>query len=396
MDWLCEAFNVPIEAQTGVQFRLLTNEVYHGIVQGQEHPEEQLEKNTEYEGIYQDQEYPEEQLETDTECEGIYQNQEHSEELSVWTLFKRELNYFNQLDKLKIKWTAVGQLLIPTIIAFYGGFNYFYCVSLYTFVFITFWGVSAGIGITMGAHRYSSHKSFKAAWPVRVVCMLMNSAAFMESLILWPHYHRVHHKWSDTDRDVTNSLRGLLFAHVGWKMHEEHPEVSVGRSLICIEDLTKDPVVVFQHKYYYWLSVPMAFIIPSLVPWLFWEEILERSISVCFFSLFLVHNFTFCVNSVAHMFGYRPHDVTTYTFDNGIVQVMALGEGHHNFHHTHPYDYRASEHSGRIGSLTTIVIEALAKLGLVWDLKVVTEEHIIARKVRTGDLSNAVPVDPMH
>ena len=54
------------------------------------------------------------------------------------------------------------------------------------------------LGITAGAHRLWSHKSYEAAFPVRFVFMLANSAAHQGSIYQWARDHKMHHKYTDT------------------------------------------------------------------------------------------------------------------------------------------------------------------------------------------------------
>lgn len=67
-----------------------------------------------------------------------------------------------------------------------------------TYVFTFFMFAAGGLGITAGAHRLWSHRTYKAAWPVRVLLMLMNSMANQGSAIHWSRDHRTHHLFSDT------------------------------------------------------------------------------------------------------------------------------------------------------------------------------------------------------
>lgn len=53
---------------------------------------------------------------------------------------------------------------------------------------------------------------------------------------------------------------------------------------------------------------------------------------------------------------------------------MALGEGWHNYHHSFPWDYKASEF-GKL-NVTTFWIDLFAKLGLVYDLKKPSDELV--------------------
>ncbi|XP_047741324.1 stearoyl-CoA desaturase-like, partial [Hyalella azteca] len=77
--------------------------------------------------------------------------------------------------------------------------------------------IISGLGVTMGVHRLWAHRSYKAVFAVRLVLMCLHCVAFQHSIFSWSVNHRVHHKWPDTDRDLTNSRRGFFFAHMGWR-----------------------------------------------------------------------------------------------------------------------------------------------------------------------------------
>ena len=76
--------------------------------------------------------------------------------------------------------------------------------------------MSGMLGITAGAHRLWSHKSYEAAWPVRLVFMLANSAAHQGSIYQWTRDHRMHHKHTDTELDPHSIQYGFWYSHVGW------------------------------------------------------------------------------------------------------------------------------------------------------------------------------------
>merc|ERR1712096_330014 len=96
-----------------------------------------------------------------------------------------------------------------------------------------------------------------------------------------------------------------------------------------------------------------------------------------------VLHFTWLVNSAAHMFGMKPYDENIGPSENRLVSVLAMGEGFHNYHHTFPYDYSTSEW-GFSFNITTVLIEAMAAIGQVYDLRKATAETIKARVARTG------------
>lgn len=71
--------------------------------------------------------------------------------------------------------------------------------------------------------------------------------------------------------------------------------------------------------------------------------------------------------------------------ENKSVAVLTLGEGWHNYHHTFPWDYKASELGNVFTNFTSLVINLLAKIGWAYDLKTVPFETIERRVERTGD-----------
>lgn len=104
------------------------------------------------------------------------------------------------------------------------------------------------MGITAGAHRLWSHKSYKAKLPLKIFLTICNTIAFQNSIWEWARDHRVHHKFSETDADPHNAKNGFFFSHVGWLLVKKHPDVRRKGKVIDMSDLDQDPVVAFQKK----------------------------------------------------------------------------------------------------------------------------------------------------
>ncbi|XP_067876843.1 acyl-CoA desaturase-like [Heterodontus francisci] len=243
----------------------------------------------------------------------------------------------------------------------------------------------SALGVTAGAHRLWSHRSYTATTPLRVFLAIANSMAFQNHIYEWARDHRVHHKFSETDADPHNATRGFFFSHVGWLMVRKHPDVIEKGKKLDLGDLKADPVVMFQKKYYKVSVVLICFLIPTVVPWYFWGESLWNSYFIAAILRYtLVLNATWLVNSAAHMFGNRPYDRWINPRENRFVAFGAIGEGFHNYHHTFPYDYSTSEYGWR-GNITTCFIDMVCWLGLASNCKKVSKEAILARRRRTGD-----------
>ncbi|XP_074856039.1 stearoyl-CoA desaturase [Carettochelys insculpta] len=254
------------------------------------------------------------------------------------------------------------------------------------------WGcvcfVLSALGITAGAHRLWSHRSYKAHLPLRIFLAIANSMAFENDIYEWARDHRVHHKFSETNADPHNAKRGFFFAHIGWLLVRKHPDVIEMGSKLDLADLKADKVVMFQRRFYKLSVVAMCFVLPTLVPWCFWGESLRNSFFLpAILRYVLVLNASWLVNSAAHMFGNRPYDRYINPRENRFVTLGALGEGFHNYHHTFPYDYSTSEFGWHY-NFTTAFIDLMCLLGLASDCKTVSREVILARKIRTGDGSH--------
>ena len=152
-----------------------------------------------------------------------------------------------------------------------------------------------------------------------------------------------------------------------------------------MSDIQQDPVVQFQCRYYYKLSLIFSIIVPTLIPWLCWgEDPVKAMMFVGFLRYVYSLHATWLVNSAAHLWGQRPYDRKMNPAENLFVTLFALGEGFHNYHHTFPYDYATSEW-GPSFNITTCFIDFFAAIGWAYDRKQVSQEAIARVKQRKGE-----------
>lgn len=260
-------------------------------------------------------------------------------------------------------------------------------VQLGTWVLYMWLYLVTGMGVTAGAHRMWTHKSYKAHWTLRLVLAALNTAAFQNHVIEWARDHRTHHKFSETDADPHNATRGFFFAHCGWLMCRKHPEVIRKGRQIDMSDLEADPVLAFQRRFYLPLVLLLAFLVPTqLAVSLAGETYLNAFLIPGVLRYVCTLHITWLVNSAAHLWGSHPYDGGIHPAENIFVSLGAVGEGFHNYHHCFPWDYSTSEH-GPFFNGTTCFIDMAAALGLVWDRKKASPALVKARRSRTGDLS---------
>src|ERR1700761_9627515 len=59
--------------------------------------------------------------------------------------------------------------------------------------------VVSGLGVTVGFHRYFTHRSFRAVRPVHIALAVAGSLAMEGPVLTWVANHRRHHKYSDRE-----------------------------------------------------------------------------------------------------------------------------------------------------------------------------------------------------
>jgi stearoyl-CoA desaturase (delta-9 desaturase) len=246
----------------------------------------------------------------------------------------------------------------------------------------------SGLGITGGVHRLWAHRSYTAALPFRIFLTLCVQIANQGSILHWVRDHRVHHLCSETPADPHDAMQGFLFAHIGWLLVKKDPRVVEKGKTIDFSDLMADPCVVIDKALFPFSQLFMCFIAPPLVAVYGWDENKWAAFLICGFLRYVMvlHN-TWTVNSVAHLFGdmihdARPYDENINPSENLWVTLMAHGEGWHNYHHSYPQDYSASEHGWmKQYNPTTATIDLMAAIGLVTNRKKATKQWE-ARKAR--------------
>ncbi len=245
--------------------------------------------------------------------------------------------------------------------------------------------VLTGLGITIGFHRYFTHKSFETSRPVQAALGILGSMAVEGPILTWAALHRQHHQHSDHDDDphsphthghgIKGFLQGLFHSHCGWLLVRGRENIDR-----YAPDLKRDPLILFLNKtFLLWtilgLLIPAA--IGGLVTWTWWGVLLGF-LWGGLARIFLVHHITWSVNSVCHIWGSRPYRSQDHSRNNAIFGVLALGEGWHNNHHAFPASARHGLGWWQF-DLSYVIIRTLQLLGLAWDVRVPSADRMRAK-----------------
>ncbi|XKL62352.1 hypothetical protein PGB90_002185 [Kerria lacca] len=290
---------------------------------------------------------------------------------------------------LQIVWRNVIAFVILHSLSVYGLFWALPYAKVYTIGLMLIYSYFGAVGITAGAHRLWAHKCYKAKWPLRLILMFGQTMAFQNHIYEWVRDHRVHHKFTDTDADPHNSKRGFFFSHMGWLMVRKHVDVMDKGKTVDMSDLEQDSIVMWQKKHYLKLVPLLTFVMPTIIPYAFWNEKLSTAFIVAILRYVISLNFTWLVNSAAHIWGMKPYDKTISAAENLPVAALTFGEGFHNYHHAFPWDYKAAELGNYSLNLSTAFIDMFAKIGWAYDMKMATKEMVMKRAKRTGDGSRS-------
>ena len=283
-----------------------------------------------------------------------------------------------------VRWTnsafLIGTLLtsfigLPIFIYHYGGqINWWLHGSVFVAMFI-----ASGLSITLGYHRLFSHLSFKASWPVRLLTLIFGATAMENSALEWCSDHRRHHKHTDDDEDPYNIQRGFFFAHMGWIMMRP---IGGESPLTNVNDLKRDPLVRFQHKWWAAIGILVGFGLPALIGYLFEGGIGAASGLLIggVTRLVAVHHMTFFINSLCHTLGHQPYSNRCSAKDSWIMALFTFGEGYHNFHHEFQHDYRNGVKFWQFDP-TKWTIHILEKIGMASKLRRVADETILMAEI---------------
>lgn len=155
-------------------------------------------------------------------------------------------------------WPFAGGILLAEAVALYGLF--FVKIQRSTGIFMVLYGILSGLCITAGYHRLWAHRAYKASKPLELFLAIFGCSSIQGSIIWWVQNHRLHHRYTDTERDPYNIKRGFWYAHHGWILFRRK-ESDLGYAEMS--DLHANKIVTWQYNYYFFITAFTAIILPT-------------------------------------------------------------------------------------------------------------------------------------
>jgi stearoyl-CoA desaturase (delta-9 desaturase) len=128
-----------------------------------------------------------------------------------------------------------------------------------------------------------------------------------------------------------------------------------------------------------WIALGLAF--PFFLGWLLGGSVHAALTGLLWggaVRVFLLHHATYSINSICHSFGRRRFATGDESRNVPWLSVLSLGEAWHNNHHAFP---TSAFHGLRAWQIdpSALVIRALERAGLVWNVVRVSEERQLAK-----------------
>lgn len=191
--------------------------------------------------------------------------------------------------------------------------------------------------ITVLYHRGLAHGSVELKSGMKRFTVLTGSWVTGIDPKAWVCMHRMHHEFSDTDRDPHSPVRFGIFGVIQGQLKSyEKTLAGLQRKSSKYADFVKDlefPVHFLNRKRLW--TVP--YLLHAFVGFALALGFHSAWLGVAYFAGMMSHPLQgWLVNAFAHWYGYRNFETSDHSRNNYPVAVLVFGEGLQNNHHQNP------------------------------------------------------------
>jgi len=193
--------------------------------------------------------------------------------------------------------------------------------------------VVGSFGVGLGWHRLLTHRSFSVPKWLEYALTVIGTMSIQDSPDKWVATHRIHHAFTETEKDPHSTRPGFWWAQIGWIVWgtaQDHDAATLRR---YVPDLLKDKGQVLISRFYYVPIIVSAAVLFLVGGW-------SMVIWGVFGRVVLGWHTTWFVNSLSHLYGSQPHKTGDDSTNNWFVAMLTFGEGWHNNHHMVPTSAR--------------------------------------------------------
>lgn len=261
---------------------------------------------------------------------------------------------------------------VAIVIFFHIGMAFSFCyvdeTAIWTAVILFF---VTSLGVTAGYHRCLTHPSFQTYKFMRGIFGVLGACAGQGDAVSWVALHRKHHQFSDKPgKDPHTPLEGVLWSHIFWLLlTPKDYDLGETRKKYAKDLLSDDVYLCFVGRFH-WLWLTILGISLALTGYLIggWELSLSMVLWGICFRVVCTWHFTWAVNSICHVWGYRNYETPDRSRNNWFVALFSLGEGWHNNHHDYQNSANHGHHRWWEIDLSYLFILLLRMVGLAWNV----------------------------
>lgn len=243
--------------------------------------------------------------------------------------------YMNTATKLHQK----SETLNWNTLFFVAAFHVIAIAALFTFSWqnlaasLILWWIAGSLGIGLGYHRLLTHRGFKVPKWIEYTLSVFGTLAVQSGPLTWVTTHRIHHAFTETDKDPHSPRNGTYWAHMGWIFRGTAQNQSWATMQRYCPDIANDRFQQVLNKYYYVTTILAGLGLLAIGGWtmVVWAIFLRTVVG---------WHFTWLVNSATHLWGTRRFETRDDSRNNGLIAAITFGEGWHNNHHAYPRSAR--------------------------------------------------------
>ncbi|NDH24208.1 MAG: hypothetical protein EBY49_09745, partial [Actinobacteria bacterium] len=223
------------------------------------------------------------------------------------------------------------------------------------------------LGITVGYHRYFSHRAFRCGRGTQFALALMGASAVQRGPLWWAAHHRHHHKHSDGPEDAHSPVQdSFLWSHMLWFLSTGNYRSRTE----LISDFAKFPELRFIDRFDTVVPI-LSYTLYFFIGYFYGQAYPESGVTggqtllwAGVVGTVLAYHATFTINSLVHVFGAKRYKTGDESRNNPWLWWLTFGESWHNNHHHFAASARLGFYWWEV-DIGWYFLKALERLGLV-------------------------------
>ncbi|MGB0317470.1 MAG: acyl-CoA desaturase, partial [Pseudomonadales bacterium] len=184
------------------------------------------------------------------------------------------------------------------------------------------------LGITVGYHRYFSHRAFRCGRGMQFLLALMGASAVQRGPLWWAAHHRHHHKHSDGPEDAHSPVQdSFLWSHMLWFLSTGNYRSRTE----LISDFAKFPELRFLDRFDTVVPI-LSFTLYFFIGYFYGHAYPESGVTGGQTLLWggvvgtvLAYHATFTINSLVHVFGAKRYKTGDESRNNPWLWWLTFG-----------------------------------------------------------------------